>query len=388
MIGMAWVAPIIPQRFVKNTLMKKNTQRFASFLILSLMALVLLGCTSMYTTIPGITPIPFQATPEPIQVAPAELPNPAYALAQATKDAGQSQLLDLARKSTEVALAMAQAANAAAQSTKDYNQRRKLDLDFQATVVSLNIAQAAATQKFITQQTKAARDAAAAVQSSALTATYAAYLINVDQTAQAQAILEGQAHQTVQAEAVLTAYPLTATYLAYERNVTETEQAQLILNAIALQDAQAIATLTAYPRTATPYAVTQAALLMQQYNQEQRSFIDQIVTPLIPILATVVLVLFILVIVLAYRRSLLMPLARRLRFAAQPQPLRIIDGVMVNQVPLLDPMVPDEVNQVIPASVANENWVHVEIVSPTEPPVAHWIAEVENQMAVDGGMEN
>ena len=90
----------------------------------------------------------------------------------------------------------------------------------------------------------------------------------------------------------------------------------MILNAQAAQAAQAIATLTAYPMTATPFAVTQAALLMQQYNREQRSFINQIVVPLIPFLAVLDLVLFILLIIYITRGSILISMAAPSAFCA------------------------------------------------------------------------
>jgi hypothetical protein len=259
-------------------------------------------------------------------------------------------LLDLSRKATEVSLNMSQAANSAALSTQDYNQRQKVDLDYQATVVSLNITQAAATQKFIRQQTKMAGDATAVAQSRAAAATHSASLVNVTQTARAQALVDAQVLQTAQAAAALTASPLTA----------------------------------------TPFAVTQAALLMQQYDREQQSFLDRVVTPLIPILATtLVLLLIILVIVLAYRRFMPMPWPRRLsigRVNVNPGPLIMIDGVIVDHDPGLHRVIPFELTPANPAGLPGENTVHVEIVSATEPPVAHWIAEVEHQLATEGGL--
>ena len=268
---------------------------------------------------------------------------------------------------------MSQAANAAALATQDYNQRQKMELDYQATIVSLNIAQAAATQKGITQQTKMARDATAAAQSSAATATQSAYLMNVTQTAQAQVILNEQ-----------TAQAATATQSAYLVNVTQTAQAQAILDAQVKQTVQAVAASTAYPLTATPFAMTQAALLMQQYDREQQSFVDQVVAPLIPIVAILVLVLFILVIILAYRRYNPMPWPRRLltpRVNVSPSPLIMIDGVISDHNPRLHPIIPSELAPANPPGLPGENMVNVEIVDATEPPVAHWIAEVEHQLA-------
>jgi hypothetical protein len=371
--------------------MKPTRQRINNnILIFTLIGLMLGGCTSMYPNVPlpnaplaSLTPLPAALAPAPLAI---ELPNPAFDLAQATKDAGQSQLLDLARKSTEVALAIAQAANSSALSTQDFNQRRKMDLDFQATVISLNIAQAAATQKFITNQTKSARDAAAAAQNRALTATQAANLVIASQTARAEAVLEGHYLQTAQVEATLTASALTATYSAYLLNINETSQAQLYLDAQAAQAAQEIADKTAVPMTQTPFAATQAALLMQQYGREQQSFVDQIVAPFLPILAAIVLVLFILVIVRAYRRYTAKAYPRSLRIggADSRDPASIIDGVIRDPLPELPQDIPVEPAPA-PLHELAENLVHVELVDPTEPPFAHWIAEVEQQMAVDGG---
>ena len=284
---------------------------------------------------------------------------------------------------------MSQAANSAALSTQDYNQRQKMELDYQSTIVSLNITQAAATQKFINQQTKMARDAAAVVQRTVDAATQSAYLVNVTQTARAQAILDAQVLQTDQAAAALTAIPLTATYAALERNVTETARAQMILNVQATQTAQAVAALTAYPLTATPFAVTKAALLSQEYGREQQSFVNQVVVPLIPILAAIVLLLFILVIVMAYRRSWSMPWPRRLRFGrvnVSSSPLVMIDGVIADRDPRFHQISPSELTPANPPRLPSENALHVEIVDATEPPVAHWIAEVEQQLTIEGGL--
>lgn len=326
--------------------MNITRQRIASLLILTFMSQMLLGCgASISSTMPEFSPTPGYATPAP---GINESSNPDYAFAQATMDYGQSQLLDLSRKATEVSLNMSQAANSAALSTQDYNQRQKVDLDYQATLVSLNITQAAATQKFIRQQTKMAGDATAVAQSRAAAATHSASLVNVTQTARAQAILGAQVLQTAQDAAALTASPLTA----------------------------------------TPFAVTQAALLMQQYDREQQSFEDRVVVPLIPILATIlVLLLIILVIVLTYRRFMPMPWSRRLGIArvnVNPDPLIMIDGVIVDHDLGLHRVIPLELMPANPAGLPVENTVHVEIVSATEPPVAHWIAEVEHQLATEG----
>lgn len=368
--------------------MNLQSQRSAMVLMFTFLVLMISGCSTPYTILGGASTTSVRSTIAPAQ-AIVESPNPAFMNAQATIDTGKSQLLDLSRKETETSLNLAQAADAAAMSTKDFNQRQKADLNFQATVVSLNITQAAATQRFVLQQTKMARDATSAAQSSKATAAQFIYLMNVTQTEQAQAILDAQALQTDQAAATLTAYPLTATFSAYLLNATGTVQAQAILNARATQTAQAIAALTSYPSTATSVAATQAALLGQQYGREQQTFVKQIVVPLLPILITLDLIAFILVVILAYRRSITIPWPRRLQLApgiVSPNPLRMIDGVISDVNPSLHPSIPAEPPPASPPRRPDEDTVHVEIVSATEPPVAQWIAEVEHQMTVEGGV--
>jgi hypothetical protein len=321
-------------------------QRIVALLTLAFMAQMLLGCAgSMSTVNPEFSSTPGYATPAPGTIGS---PNPAYADAQATMDTGQSQLLDLSRKATEANLNISQAANAVAQATQEYSQRQQVELDYQATVISLNIAQAAATQKFIRQQTKMAEEATAAALSSAAAATHSAYLVHVTQTAQAQAILDFQASQT----------------------------------------AQAVAALTTYPLTATPLAVTQAALLMQEYWREQQSFIDRVVSPSLPIVAsTFALLLLILIIVLARRRFMPVSWPPRLRIArVNVNPLNMIDGVIKDHDLPLHRIIPSELTPANPPGLPGENTVHVEIVNATEPPFAHWIAEVEHQLTTKGGL--
>ena len=337
--------------------MKITRQRLTASLMITFMVLMLWGCSSLFATTSEISTI---TTPIPNKI---ELHNPAYADAQATMDTGKSQLSDLSRQSTEVSLDMSKAASDAALSAQDTNRRQKMELDYQSTVISLNITQAAATQSFIKQQTKIARDATTAVQSSAATAIHLAYLTNVTQTAQAQKALDSLAQQTA--------------------------QAQMVLYGQATQAAQAIETLTAYPLTATPFAVTQAALLMQKYDREQQSFMNQIVTPLIPILAVLDLVLFILIIIRAYRRFLPMPWSPYLRIArgnVGPRPLVMIDGVISDPDPRLNRTIPSKLLPSSPPSPSVENPVHVEIIDASELPIAQWISEVEHQYADEGGL--
>lgn len=369
--------------------MNITSRRIAALLILALTTLMSVGCSSLAAATPVFTPTPGLVIHSQAIAAPLpdviESPNPAYVNAQATKDTGQSQLLDLSRKSTDVSLNMAQAANAAAQATRDSNQRQKLDLSYQATVVSLNIAQAAATQNYLLEQTKLANDATTAVQSSAATATESAFMVEVTQTAQAQVILDSQAQQTDQAAAALTAYPITATYLAQAGYVTATAQAMAILNVQSTQDAQARTTQTAYPMTATPFAVTKAALLMQQYGREQTSFVDLIVRPMVPFIASLDLLLFVLVIIFAYRRFMLRP---RYLSAARVtiNPIITIDATVTDHNPQLHRINPLELMPSNPSGLPGENTVRVEVINAIEPPIVHWIAEVEHQLDNEGGL--
>ena len=302
----------------------------------------------MSTTLPEFTPTPGNATFAPGVI---ESPNPASAYAQATIDSSQSQLLDLSRQSTEVSLNMSQAANSAALATQDYYLRQKMALDYQATGISLNLARASATQEFLLQQTKIARDATTvaqrSAQSSAAAAAQSAYLVIGSQTAQAQADLNSQASQT----------------------------------------AQAVVALTASPLTATPFAATQAALLMQEYSREQQAFVKQIVHPLIPIIAVLDLLLFILGIVLISRQFTPMPWPRRLRIAPgslPPPPLTIIDGGFVEHNPWLHRKIPYEITPGNLPGLPDDNEVNVEMVNATDPTVANWIAELEHQLANEG----
>jgi hypothetical protein len=299
---------------------------------------------------------------------------------------GQSQLLDLSQKETENGLNISQAAIAAAQATKDFNQRQKADLNYQSTVVSLNITQAAATQNYMLQQAKISRDATTAAQNSQATAAQFAYLLSVSQTALAQAFLDSLALQTSQAASSQTAFPLTETYSAYLLNVTGTAEAQAILSGLANQTAQVAAALTAYPQTATPFALTKAALSLQEYGQEQQNFNNQIVNPLTPFLVVLVVLLFIGALVFVFRRSQSLPFPRRLRIGGMQGNRRpmIIDGVIVDQDPPLYLETLAEETNTNPAPQPEQDIPHVEIVNPSEAPFDNWIAEVEDQLASHG----
>jgi len=328
--------------------MNPNPPRIAPLVIIVFVALMLFACAAGFyaTRRPGLSPISGTATPTPVNIGS---PDPASANAQATIDAGQSQLLDLSLKATQVSLNMSQAADAAAQVTQEYNQQQQLLLDHQATVISLNIAHAAATQKVVRLQTKMARDAIVAAQSSAAAATDSANQVNLALIA----------------------------------------QAQVIVNAETTQTAQAVAASTAYPLTATPLAATQAALLLQQYDREQKAFVDRIVVPAIPIVATLLfLLLLILVIWLLYRRVMPSLWSRRLRIGrVNANPPVMIDGVIAEHTLPLHQIIPFEATPAALPMLPCEKTVHVEIVTATEAPVAHWIAEVEQQLANEGGLQ-
>jgi hypothetical protein len=317
------------------------SKQIRSLLIVTLMILVLSGCTSMSNNLPEHSQAP----------GSIDNLNPDYGYAQATMDYGQRQLLDLSRRSTEVSQEMVRAADSAAQTTLEYNQRRQLDLDFQATYISLNITQAAATQEFLAQETRLAVQATAVAESDAATATQAAYVVLVTQTAQAQAIIDAQAQQT----------------------------------------AQVVAAMTAYPMTATPFAMTQAALLMQQYGREQQAFENQIITPLMPFIVFFLVLMVILVIILAYRRFMLGSWSRLMRIGSgslNPRPRVMIDGVILDVDPNTSRTIPSTLGPVSVASLPGKNVIQVEIIDPTDPSVAHWIAEVEQQLDNEGGVSS
>ena len=321
--------------------MKKTSQRILSGLILVFTAQLLLGCASISASNPDLSHAPVII----------ESPIPDYSIAQATIDYGQAQQLDLSRKSTAVSLDMSQAANASALSTQDSNQRQKVDLDYQATLVAANIAQAAATQDFVLQKTKIANEATSAAQNNAATVIQSIHLVNATRTAQVQAFLDLQAVKTNQAAAGQTAYPLTA----------------------------------------TPLAVVQAALLMQEYNREQQSFINQVVAPLIPILIILDMLLMVVTMIIAYRRYMmlrpwprLLPLTRGYH---TPRPMIIIDQAFSDPAPRLQQKIPLQLTPANPPPGADGHRADVEIVDAVEPPFAHWIAEAELQLAGKGMLQ-
>jgi hypothetical protein len=118
---------------------------------------------------------------------------------------------------------------------------------------------------------------------------------------------------------------------------------------------------------------------------------NQVVNPLMPFLAAFVLLALILGIFLAYRRFMPKPWPRLLpaaRVRVDPSPLVIIDAVIADQGPQLHQVKPLELTPLNPSGLPGENTIHVEIVDAAEPPVAHWIADVERQLANEGGLSH
>lgn len=318
--------------------MNKTIRRTISLLILTTLALLLAGCADTLANPPG-------SAANPGSDGSAD---PNYTYSQATIDAGQRQLLDLAIRATEIKLNMDQAEDAAALSTLEYAQRQKLEVDFQATLVSQNMANAAATQEFLAQQTNVAMEATAVAQSN----------------------------------------EATVTQLAFQVMGTQTVQAQVILDARVQQTAEAVAELTAYPLTATPLAVTQAALLMQQYDREQQSFLDKVVKPFLPFAAVILLLLFMAMVVFANRRARKpMPWFPRLRDRRETEPskqMRIIDGVEIYPNRLNNKSFQPEGTSPDTSNMSEDNPAHIEIVNANEPPFFYWINEAEGRLGAEG----
>jgi hypothetical protein len=64
----------------------------------------------------------------------------------------------------------------------------------------------------------------------------------------------------------------------------------------------------------------------------------------------------------------------------------MIDGVIAEHTLPLHQIFPSEQTPAALPLLPCEKIVHVEIVTATEAPVAHWIAEVEQQLANAGGL--
>ncbi len=95
-----------------------NRRRITPMMIIPLMVLALIACESAVPTGPGM-PLAyptFVSSPLPVSN-----PDMAYAAAQATLASGQSQMMELSHRATEVNMNMEQAASAAARTTLDYS---------------------------------------------------------------------------------------------------------------------------------------------------------------------------------------------------------------------------------------------------------------------------
>jgi hypothetical protein len=345
--------------------MDRTSKRIVVYILGFIMTLVLIGCGSSRSLSEMLTRT---VTPLPPSVG-IDLENPAQNNSQATIDTGNLQLVDIARQQTQASLNLTQGANLAAISTQAALQRQKVDMDLQATAVSLEITQAAATQSEYAQQTH-----------EAATATQAAHQVLASQTARAQAVLDAMARQTAEAAAHLTAVPLTQTYSAYVLNLTVTVQVRNILETQAAGTQMAVAALTAYPMTLTPAALTQEALLFQRYADEQQSFKDRVLDPLAPFLVVLVLILFIAAIIYFYHRFIAEP-----RLAPPTGSRMIIDSVIVDQNPPYYLDAQGEPVSAVSMDSIGDSSIHVEVMDPSEAPVANWIADVEEQLRMRAG---
>jgi hypothetical protein len=292
---------------------------------------------------------------------------------------------------------------AGAQATLASGQSEITKISHQATVVSRNMAQAAATQQFIALQTQMVQDATAAVQSQDATITAQsqgatataqsqdATLVAQNQgaTATAQSQDATAVAQNQDATATAQVQEATAADFAYIRNVTQTAQAQVMLDVQSTQSDQANATQAAYALTATPRAAIQAGIDQTRNQSNRRAWwAEFIVSPLKVILITLVVLLFIVGAIMAYRR--LMPvLDLRLRtiWRDNSNPLLLVDGKIVDHDPthrksthrvLLQPNLPQ---------VPSYETPPVEIIDPFDPPVSLWIEETEQKLRTEGRIQ-
>jgi hypothetical protein len=169
----------------------------------------------------------------------------------------------------------------------------------------------------------------------------------------------------------------TAIHSAYVLNVTQTAQS-----------AQGIATQRAYILTATPLAALQDSIVRTQNKANRTALWDEfVIVPLKVILSTLVILLLIYGGVLAYRR--LMPvLELRLRTISRGngrKPLILLDGMSRDPDPVRLSSFPRLPGQIHPARLpGDQTTVQVEIIRPSEPVVAGWIAEAEQKLRGSG----
>ena len=389
-----------------------NKRLVTTLMFIPLMVLTLMACESATQPGPGMQFAYPTFTPSPLSDSNQEA---AYAAAQATLAAGQSQMMELARQATVINMNMEQAANASLQTTLDYNQLQLMELSIQGTEVSQNMAQAAATQRFIAEQTLIVLNATATVQSWAATQEFiieqTQIAWNAEGTAQSQVatqqVIAEQAQIASDATAVAQSYAATqqviaeqaqiawnatataqsqaatATYAAYVFNVTQAAQAQAILDVQAAQTAQANATQVAYSLTATPFAALQAEIVRARNESDRRALWGEfVVTPLTVILITLVIVLLIMGGVLAYRRF--MPvLELRLRTIitrSNESSMLLVDGMIVDPDPLHHQLGQQELSLLSPAQLPSDDTPPVDIIGPSEPSITNWITEAEQKL--------
>lgn len=344
-----------------------NKRLITTILIFIFMVLALMACASFPTPVPNTPVAHLKITPS---LLPGDTQGTEYAAAQATLASGQSQMTEISH---------------------------------QATVVSRNMAQAAATQQFIANQTQMVWDATATVKSQDATITAqsqgatatgqsqdaTAIAQNQGATATAQSQNATSVSQNQDTTATAQSQDATATESAYIRNVTQTVQAQGMQDIQGTHTAQANATLAAYSLTATPWAALQAGIVQMRNESNRRTWWGEFVTtPLKVILITLVVLLFVVGAVMAYRR--LMPvLDLRLRsiWRDNNTSLLIVDGTIVDHAPphrrlthwvLPQPNLPQYPSYELPP---------VEIIDPSDPSIALWITETEQKLATDGRIQ-
>src|SRR5512145_702218 len=104
-----------------------NNRPVATLIILALMVLALIVCGRIYV-LPAGWPLTAASPTFTVPPLPGNNPSGAYAAAQATLAAGQSEMTELSRQATAVSLNIDQAANAAAQTTLEYHRQQLMEL--------------------------------------------------------------------------------------------------------------------------------------------------------------------------------------------------------------------------------------------------------------------
>jgi hypothetical protein len=362
-----------------------NKRLITTILIFFFMVLALMACADFPTPVRSTPVAHLKITPSPL---PGDTQGTEYAAAQATLASGQSQMTEISHQATVVSRNMAQAA---ATQQVIANQTQMV-WDATATAQSQDATIAAQSQG--ATATGQSQDATAIAQNQGGTATAQSQdATTVAQNQGATAIAQNQdataVAQNQNTTATAQSQDATATESTYIRNVTQTVQAQGMQDIEGTHTAQANATLAAYSLTATPWAALQAGIVQMRNESNRRTWWGEFVTtPLKVILITLVVLLFIVGAVMAYRR--LMPvLDLRLRsiWRDNNTPLLIIDGTSVDHDPphrrlshwvLRQPNLPQSTNYELPP---------VEIIDPSDPSIALWITETEQKLATDGRIQ-